>query len=180
MKFWKERLKFYLEKYDRLLKIFTANFILRGGVIAINLGTGILMRNVLGEANSGLFGLFIGALTLFNTALNFGFNGSALYYAKKKPEKLHLYLTTNLIVTIFSIFVIVFALFFSSFFFNFQSSLLNILFVLERLRNIIFVQARLLNFLFVLARLLNSLDVPARLFYILVVPARLINILVVI
>ena len=130
MKFWKEQLKFYLEKYDRLLKIFTANFILRGGVIAINLGTGILMRNVLGEANSGLFGLFIGALTLFNTALNFGFNGSALYYAKKKPEKLHLYLTTNLIITVFSIVAIAFALFFTSFFFKFQSSALGIVFIL--------------------------------------------------
>ena len=130
MKFWKERLKFYLEKYDRLLKIFTANFILRGGVIAINLGTGILMRNVLGEANSGLFGLFIGALVLFNTALNFGFNGSALYFAKKKPEKLHLYLTTNLIITVFSIVAIAFALFFTSFFFKFQSSALGIVFIL--------------------------------------------------
>lgn len=127
---YKDKLTFYLEKYDRLLKLFTANFLLRGCVILINLGTGILMRNVLGEANSGLFGLFIAALTLFNTALNFGFNGSALYFAKKKPEKLHLYLTTNLIITVFSIVVIVFALFFSSFFFKFQSSALSIVFIL--------------------------------------------------
>jgi O-antigen/teichoic acid export membrane protein len=125
-----ERAKFYLVKYDRLLKLFTANFLLRGGVVAINLGTGILMRKVLGESNSGLFGLFIGALILFNTALNFGFNGSAMYFAKKRPEKLHQYLTTNFIITLISIVVIVFALFFSSFFFKFQSSLLNIIFIL--------------------------------------------------
>lgn len=126
----KEKLNFYLVKYDRLLKLFTANFLLRGGVLAINFGTGILMRRVLGEANSGLFGLFIGALTLFNIALNFGFNGSAMYFAKKRPEKLHLYLTTNIIITVFSIIVIVFALIFSSFFFTFQSKATSFVFIL--------------------------------------------------
>lgn len=104
-------------------------FFLRGGVIAINLGTGILLRNELGEANSGQFGLFIGALVLFNTILNFGFNGSAIFYAKKKPEKLSLYLTTNFIITGFSIIVILLALFIFSFYFKFQSDSLRIVFV---------------------------------------------------
>ena len=83
----KNKYFFLFHKYQLLLRSFSIIFILRSGVIAINLGTGILLRNELGEANSGQFGLFIGALILFNTFLNLGFNGSAIYYAKKKPEK---------------------------------------------------------------------------------------------
>ena len=120
----------YLDKYQFLLKSFSAMFFLRGGVIAINFGTGILLRNELGEANSGQFGLFISALILFNTILNLGFNGSAIYYAKKKPEKLPLYLTTNFIITGISIVVILLALFLFSFYFTFQSNTLRIVFVI--------------------------------------------------
>lgn len=121
--------KGYLKKYDGFLKLFTANFLLRSGVVAINLGTGVLMRRELGEADSGLFGLFVGALTIFNVILNFGFNGSAMYFAKKEPEKLHLYLTTNFILTGISAIFIILALFFFSFYFQFQSNLLRTIFI---------------------------------------------------
>lgn len=126
----KLQLEYYLTKYDRLLKIFTANFLLRGGVVAINLFTGFIMRRELGEAQSGLFGLFISSLVLFATFLNFGFNGSALYYAGKKPDKLHLYLTTNFIITGLSIVVIILSLILFSYFFQFQSDSLRIVFVI--------------------------------------------------
>ncbi len=127
---WKLKIEHYFLRYENLLKIFSANFLMRGSVVAINLGTGILMRRELGEADSGLFGLFIGSLVLFATMLNFGFNGSAIYFAGKKPDKLELYLTTNFIVTAVSIFVIALSLFVFSFFFQFQSNWLRIIFII--------------------------------------------------
>lgn len=130
METWKTQFDFYLEKYNRLLKIFSANVLMRGGVVLINLFTGFVMRRELGEAQSGLYGLFISSLVLFATFLNFGFNGSAIYYAGKKPEKLHLYLTTCFIITAFSIIVIIMSLVGFGYFFQFQSDSLRIVFVI--------------------------------------------------
>jgi len=127
----RDKLNIYYNKYERLLKIFSASVLLRGAIVVINLYTGILFGREMGEANRGLlFNLFLGALLLFNVALNFGYNGSAMYFAKKNPSKLHLYLTTNFIITLISVIFIILSLFFFSIYFKFQSDSLRIVFLL--------------------------------------------------
>jgi O-antigen/teichoic acid export membrane protein len=127
----RNQLNYYFQKYERLLKIFSAGVLLRGGIVVINFITGIWIARELGEADRGLiFGLFLGALVLFNTAFNFGYNGSALYYAKKAPDKLPLYLTTNFIITGLSIVFILLAMVLFSFSLKFQSDYLRLVFVI--------------------------------------------------
>lgn len=127
----RSQLNYYYKRYERLLKLFSAGVLLRGGVVVINFITGVWIARELGEADRGLlFGLFLTAIVLFNTALNFGYNGSALYYAKKAPEKLPLYLTTYIIITGLSVLVIIVTMVFFSFILKFQSDSLRIVFVI--------------------------------------------------
>lgn len=112
------------------LKSFSESVVYRALVVGINFITGIWISRGLMEAGRGQFSLFVTALTIANVLLNFGFNGSAVYYAKKDPDKIKQYLSANFILTGISlIFIILFLLFFETIF-KFQSDTLRIVFII--------------------------------------------------
>lgn len=85
-----------------LLKVFSLSLIMRASVVLINFISGILISRGLLEANRGLFNMFLTSLIVFNTLLNFGFNSSGLYFAKKNPDKLNFIQNTSILLAILS------------------------------------------------------------------------------
>ncbi len=108
------------ETYRFFLKNLSINVFFRFGHIAINLISGLIISRTLLEANRGIYGLFITSLYLFNVALNLGFNASALYYSQKNPEKLNSFLSSNLVLSFVSSFIVWVAIIMFSQHFPFQ------------------------------------------------------------
>lgn len=123
-------LKSNYHKYKEIGTAISIGVIYRFLSVLINFYTGVLIARDLGEANRGLFGLFLTSLFFFNVFLNFGFNNSAAYFASKSPDKMKQYLSTNFILSIFSSIVIIISLFIFSLYFNFQSDSLRYLFLI--------------------------------------------------
>lgn len=108
------------ETYRFFLKNLSINVLYRFGHIAINILSGLIISRTLLEANRGIYGLFLTSLSMFNVALNLGFNYSSLYYSQKNPEKLNSFLSSNLVLSLFSSFFVWIAIIMFSQHFPFQ------------------------------------------------------------
>ncbi len=124
---------FLLEKYQRhkdFGKLLSISVIFRGLIIVINLISGILISSEIGDSNRGIYNLFNTSLATFNVFLNFGLNSSAYYYANKKIESIRSYLVTNAVIAVLSAVIIFLCLIFFSYYLNFQSQILNYVFII--------------------------------------------------
>lgn len=116
-----------LETYKEFIRNLSINVFYRVIIVAINLVSGIIISRDLMEANRGLFSIILTSFFLFNTALNFGINGSAAYFAKADPAKLKSFLSTGLIVAFLSSILLVALIFFKIY--TFQNELLKYVFL---------------------------------------------------
>lgn len=86
--------------FGHYFKQFSYILLFRFIAIGTNLIAGILIARAIGEANRGIYGLFLTSLLIFNTVLHLGFNTSVIYFAKKATEQLRSILSFYFLLTI--------------------------------------------------------------------------------
>lgn len=86
--------------FGQYFKQFSYILLFRFIAIGTNLIAGILIARAIGEANRGIYGLFLTSLLVFNTVLHLGFNTSVIYFAKKATEQLRSILSFYFLLTI--------------------------------------------------------------------------------
>lgn len=127
-------MKFFLQslftKHESLLKTLGQGVFYRLVVIGVNFISGILISRNIGDANRGIFTLFLTSLMLLNIFLSFGINTNAAYFANQDKSRLQKYFNLYLAINFFGVILISLVLILFSRQFNFQSSTLSVSFII--------------------------------------------------
>lgn len=116
--------------FGNYLKQFSLLLFYRVIVTAANLVAGIIIARTIGEANRGIYGLFLTSLLIFNTILNLGFNTSVIYFAKKSTDKLKSIVSFYFLLSFSSALLILLTLILFSSIFKFQHPSINFIFII--------------------------------------------------
>lgn len=116
--------------FGQYIKQFSYLLIFRIITIICNLIAGIIIARTIGEANRGIYGLFLTSLLVFNTILNLGFNTSVFYFAKKAEQKLKSIISFYFLFTLICMVIIYILLIAFSHVFKFQHISFNFIFIL--------------------------------------------------
>lgn len=116
--------------FGNYLKQFSLLLFYRVIVTAANLVAGIIIARTIGEANRGIYGLFLTSLLIFNTILNLGFNTSVIYFAKKSTDKLKSIVSFYFLLSFASALLILLTLILFSSIFKFQHPSINFIFII--------------------------------------------------